>query len=166
MISPSQVYLSSFVSIHVDVGVMVNIERHLQSADTCLLHRNRIAKKITGRLFAYKEGQLLPSSFPFLHLPMCTIYVNLELFSFSVYHCLKRHGVDGLGDCGQLAPVLIRHTFAGMPRTLLKDFKTAFLSFITSWLLQVQTESNTLSQEKKYHLIKKILRDVQYEKNE
>ena len=97
----------------------------------------------------------MPSSFPRLHLPMCTIYVNLELFSFSVYHCLKRHGVDGLGDCGQLAPVLIRHTFAGLPRTLLKDFKTAFLSFIPFWPLQVQTESNTLSQEKKYNLLKK-----------
>ena len=110
----------------------------------------------------------MPSSFPFFAFAnaMCTKYVNLELFSFSVYHCLKRHGVDGLGDRGQLAPVLIRHTFAGMPRTLLKDFKTAFLSFITSCPLQVQPESDTSSQDKKYHLIKKILRDVQYEKNE
>ena len=99
----------------------------------------------------------MPSSFPFFAFAnaMCTKYVNLELFSFSVYHCLKRHGVDGLRDCGQLAPVLIRHTFAELPRTLLKDFKNAFLSFITSWLLQVQTESNTLSQEKKYDLLKK-----------
>ena len=133
---PPHVYLSSFVSIHVDVGVMVNIERHLQLRDSCLWHGNRIAKKSLADSLHKKKGSSFPfksSSFLFfLHLLMCTIYVNLELFSFSVYHCLKRHGVDGLGDCGQLAPVLIRHTFAGMPRTLLKDFKTAFLSFITS----------------------------------
>ena len=144
---PPHVYLSSFVSIHVDVGVMVNIERHLQSADSCLFLSEQNCKKNHWQTLLHaKKGSSFPfksSSFLFLHLLMCTIYVNLELFSFSVYHCLKRHGVDGLGDCGQLAPVLIRHTFAGLPRTLLKDFKIAFLSFITSWLLQVQTESNT-----------------------
>ena len=130
-----------------------------------LLVRIELQKNHWQTLLHAKKGSSFPFkslSFLFLHLLMCTIYVNLELFSFSVYHCLKRHGVDGLGDCGQLAPVLIRHTFAGLPRTLLKDFKTAFLSFITSWLLQVQTESNTLSQEKKYYLLKKIMRDVQY----
>ena len=63
--SPPHVYLSSFVSIHVDVGVMVNIERHLQSTDSCLLHRNRIAKKSLADSLHIKKGSSCPCRFLF-----------------------------------------------------------------------------------------------------
>ena len=63
--SPPHVYLSSFVSIHVDVGVMVNIERHLQLRDSCLLHGNRIAKKSLADSLHIKKGSSCPRLFLF-----------------------------------------------------------------------------------------------------
>ena len=82
--SPPHVYLSSFVSIHVDVGVMVNIERHLQLRDSCLLHGNRIAKKSLADSLHIKKGSSCPRLFLF-RIFQCGQYMTI----WSCFHFLS-----------------------------------------------------------------------------